>query len=72
MPRSFSAPMVSRMTRESILDGTRKAIRLEKLFLIVPVMTSIEGRWVARTRWMPTARASWASRADGVIDVLGR
>ena len=50
------------MMRESTLDGTRKAMRQEKLFLIVPVMTSIDGRWVAMTRWMPTARASWASR----------
>ena len=62
MPRSLSAPIVSMMIRESTLDGTRKAMRQEKLFLIVPVMTSMDGRWVARTRWMPTARASWASR----------
>ena len=51
------------MIRESTFEGTRKAIRQEKLFLIVPVMTSIDGRWVAMTRWMPTARASWARRA---------
>ena len=26
-------------------------------------MTFTDGRWVAMTRWMPTARAIWASRA---------
>src|SRR4029077_6881527 len=30
--------------------------------LIRPVMMSVDGRWVAITRWMPTARASWAMR----------
>ncbi len=59
------------MIRESILDGTRKAMRQAKLFLIVPVMTSIDGRWVAMTRWMPTARASWARRPMQELDVLG-
>ena len=28
-----------------------------------PVMTSTDGRWVARMRWIPTARAICASRA---------
>ena len=42
-PRSFSAPPASMMIRESTFEGTRKAMRLEKLFLIVPVITSIEG-----------------------------
>ena len=32
------------------------------LALITPVITSTEGRWVASTRWMPTARAIWAMR----------
>ena len=29
---------------------------------MTPVMTSTDGRWVASTRWMPTARAIWAIR----------
>jgi hypothetical protein len=29
-------------------------------------MTFTEGRWVARIRWMPMARAFCASRASGV------
>ena len=32
------------------------------LALIKPVMMSVRGLWVAITRWMPTARASWAMR----------
>ena len=32
------------------------------LTLIVPVITSVDGRWVASTRWIPIARAFWASR----------
>ena len=27
-----------------------------------PVTTSTDGRWVASTRWMPAARASWVMR----------
>jgi hypothetical protein len=27
-------------------------------------MTSTEGRWVARIKWMPAARAIWANRAS--------
>ncbi len=33
--------------------------------LMTPVITLTDGRWVATTRWMPTARAFWAMR---VID----
>ena len=29
---------------------------------MTPVITSTDGRWVAITRWMPTARAIWAMR----------
>ena len=50
------------MTRESVCEETAKAIREGTLALIIPVMTSTEGRWVASTRWMPTARDFWASR----------
>ena len=37
-------------------------MRAGKFALIVPVMTSTDGRWVARIRWMPTARAICARR----------
>ena len=37
-------------------------MRLGRLALITPVITSTEGRWVAMTRWMPTPRAIWARR----------
>ena len=61
-PSSVSAPPWSRITRESICEETAKAIRAGMLTLIVPVMMSVEGRWVASTRWMPTARDFWARR----------
>ncbi len=41
-------------------------MRVGKLALITPVMMLTEGRWVAMTAWMPTARASWAIRAREV------
>jgi hypothetical protein len=37
-------------------------MRAGKLALISPVITSTEGRWVARIKWIPTARAICASR----------
>ncbi len=37
-------------------------MRAGRLALMSPVMTSTDGRCVARIRWMPTARAIWASR----------
>ena len=62
LPIRRSAPGWSRMTRLSASDDTEKAMRLGMLALITPVMTSTDGRWVAITRWMPTARAIWAMR----------
>ena len=47
---------------ESILLVTWKLIRVGRLALITPVMTSTDGRWVAMIRWMPAARAFCASR----------
>ena len=41
---------------------TWKLTRVGKFALMVPVMTSTEGRWVAMTIWMPAARAIWARR----------
>ena len=61
-PSSASAPPWSRITRESVCEETAKAIRAGMLTLIVPVMMSVEGRWVASTRWMPVARDFCARR----------
>ena len=61
-PRSASAPFWSRITRESVWEDTAKAMRDGTLALIMPVMTSTRGLWVASTRWMPTARAFCAMR----------
>ena len=62
-PSSCSAPLPSRIVRESIFDDTRNEMRDGRFALIRPVMTSTDGRCVARIRWMPTARAICASRA---------
>ena len=51
-----------RMVRESILEVTWNEMRVGKLALMVPVMTSTDGRCVAMIRWMPAARAIWARR----------
>ena len=61
-PSSDSAPFWSRITRESVWEETAKAIRAGTFALIMPVITSALGRWVASSRWMPTARDFWASR----------
>ena len=61
-PSSVSAPPPSRITRESTCEATANAIRDGMLTLIVPVITSVEGRCVASTRWMPIARAFCARR----------
>ena len=61
-PSSFSAPAPSMIVRESTCEDTAKAMRVGKLALIRPVMTSTDGRCVATIRWMPVARASWARR----------
>ena len=61
-PTSFSAPGWSRITRESVIEDVAKASRLGTLALIRPVTTSVLGRWVASTRWIPAARASWVIR----------
>ena len=61
-PRSFSAPGVSRMVRESICEVTPKLTLLGKLALMSPVTTSTDGRCVATTRCMPVALPSWARR----------
>ena len=61
-PSRLSAPAPSRITRESVWLETAKAIRLGTFALIMPVITSTDGRWVASTRWIPTARDFCARR----------
>ena len=62
LPTSFSAPIWSRITRLSVAEETAKASRAGMFALMSPVMMFTDGRCVATTRWMPTARAIWASR----------
>ena len=62
-PRSDSAPIWSRIVRESTFADTWNAMRVGMFALMRPVMTSTDGRWVASTRWMPDALAFCASRA---------
>ena len=50
------------MVRLSILLVTWNEMRVGKLALMVPVMTSTDGRWVAVMMWMPAARAICARR----------
>ena len=61
-PKSFSAPYISMMVLESTPEETAKAILEGTLALISPVITLTDGLWVAITRWMPAALASWARR----------
>ena len=63
LPSKVSAPDLSRIVLESILELTANAI-LEGIFvLITPVITSTDGLWVAIIIWIPAARAFWAIRA---------
>ena len=62
-PSSVSAPMWSRIVRESTLLATWNAMRDGMFALMSPVITSTDGRCVARIRWMPAARAFCAMRA---------
>ena len=57
-PNSFSAPVVSNIVLESILELTLKLIRLGKFDFISPVTTSTEGLCVATTKWIPVALPS--------------
>ena len=61
-PSSTSAPLRSRMVRESTFEATWKATRAGMFALIRPVITSTDGRCVAQMRWMPMARAFWERR----------
>ena len=48
------------------MEATWNAMRVGKFALMSPVTTSTDGRCVAMIRWMPTARAIWASRTSEV------
>ena len=63
---SCSAPPVSRIVLESILEVTLNAILAGKLALINPVITFTEGLCVAIIRCIPTARDNCANLAKGV------
>ena len=60
-----SAPGASSTVRLSTMEAMAKAMRLGTLALMRPVTTLTLGRCVASTRWMPTARAFWASLTTG-------
>src|SRR5713226_8131655 len=45
-PSSCSAPLLSRIVRESVFDETRNEMREGRLALMSPVITSTDGRWV--------------------------
>ena len=62
LPKSCSAPCSPRIVRLSTFEVTWNETRVGKFALIVPVITSTEGRWVAITMWIPDARAICASR----------
>ena len=61
LPRSFSAPFISRIVLESTPDDTENAILDGTLALISPVITLTDGLCVAITICMPAALASCAS-----------
>ena len=48
-----------------------KASRVGMFALMTPVMTLTDGRWVAITRWMPTARRHLRDATDRFLDVAG-
>ncbi len=70
-PSSVSAPGPLMMVCESWREASRNEMRAGKLFLIIPVTTSVDGRWVATMRWMPVARAFWARRASEISTSRG-
>ena len=70
-PSSRSAPPMSRIVRESTCEDTANAMREGMLALMIPVITSTDGRCVATIRWIPVARASCASRQISVSTLPG-
>src|SRR4028118_129985 len=66
-PRSCSAPISPRMVRLSIFEVTWKEMRVGKFALMVPVITSTDGRCVAGITWMPAG----AARGGGLLGCAG-
>ena len=64
-----SAPGASRTVRESTLEAIANAMRDGTLALIRPVTTLTDGRWVARTRWMPDRARLLGDLDDRVLDL---
>src|SRR5512135_3122181 len=64
-PSRLSAPCWSRIVRESTFEDTWNATRVGTFALMRPVITSTDGRCVARIRWMPEA-------CDQLLDLLAR
>ena len=58
------------MVVESTLEATLNAIRIGKLLLMIPEMTSTEGLWVARITCRPAARPFWARRMMEFVMLL--
>ena len=69
-PSSASAPIWSRIVRESILLDTWNAMRVGMLALMRPVITSTDGRCVARIRWMPGGARLLREARDQLLDLL--
>ena len=68
-PSSASAPLVSRMVRESTLVARRKLMRVGTLALMRPVMTSTLGRCVARIEMNADGARHLRETRDGLFDV---
>src|SRR4029453_4923090 len=71
-PSSCSAPCSPRMVRLSIFEVTWNEMRVGKFALMVPVMTSTDGRCVARMTWMPAGRALGRGRGRHLPPGRGR
>jgi len=69
LPSSLSAPIASRIVRESTRLATWNAMRAGMLALMTPVMTSTDGRWVATMQWMPAAARHLRDARDGHFDI---
>ena len=64
-----SAPGESSTVRESTLEAIANAIRDGTFALMRPVTTFTDGRWVARTRWMPDRARLLRDLDDRVLDL---
>ena len=71
MPSRLSAPGWLMMVAESCREATRNDKREGKLFLMTPVITSVDGRCVANIKWMPAARAFCAKRCTDISTSRG-